>query len=130
MSAHARPVVGAPTAVAHALAHHAHAAHTGPLAASPGTAGSSPSPGALSGHLDAALLTGVWPAAPPRRPVRSPAGRAPARGAWRGLPLPVLAVGAPLVAALGRALPALGRTLPAFLLVDVPVGPAQRRRAA
>ncbi|OAR24000.1 peptidase [Streptomyces sp. ERV7] len=53
-------------------------------------------------------------------------GRAPARGAWRQLPLPVLALGIPALAALGWALPVLGVTLAAFLAVDVAVGLIRR----
>ncbi|MEU3049748.1 PepSY domain-containing protein [Streptomyces sp. NPDC006984] len=69
-----------------------------------------------------------------RRPVREDrtalAGRAPARGAWRGVPLPFLVVGVPAVAALGWALPVLGVTLAAFLAVDVAVGLVRRARGA
>jgi uncharacterized iron-regulated membrane protein len=69
-----------------------------------------------------------------RRPTRGdrPAllGKAPARGAWRGVPLPVLLVGVPLVAALAWALPVLGCTLLGFLLVDAAAGLLRRRRTA
>lgn len=68
-----------------------------------------------------------------RRPTRGDGtalvGRAPARGVWRRLPLPVLIVGVPAVAALGWALPVLGVTLAAFLVVDVTVGLIRRTRA-
>lgn len=69
-----------------------------------------------------------------RRPTRSdrtaPFGKAPARGAWRRLPLPVLIVGVPAVVALGWALPLLGVTLLGFVVVDVAVGLVRRRRTA
>lgn len=69
-----------------------------------------------------------------RRPTRgdrpAPVGKAPERGAWRRLPLPVLVLGVPAVAALGWALPVLGVTLAAFLVVDVLIGAARRLRTA
>ncbi|MFD3453894.1 PepSY-associated TM helix domain-containing protein [Streptomyces sp. NPDC058691] len=67
-----------------------------------------------------------------RRPVRddraAPLGKAPARGTWRQLPLPVLVLGIPAVAAFGWALPVLGVTLLGFLLVDLVVGLVRRSR--
>ncbi|MET7437189.1 PepSY-associated TM helix domain-containing protein [Streptomyces sp. NPDC004082] len=61
-----------------------------------------------------------------RRPVRADRtalfGKAPARGIWRTLPLPVLILGVPAVVALGWALPVLGITLLAFLVLDVVTG--------
>ncbi|MEV6395422.1 PepSY domain-containing protein [Streptomyces sp. NPDC051907] len=69
-----------------------------------------------------------------RRPTRDDRtallGKAPARGTWRRLPLPVLILGVPAVAALGWALPVLGVTLLAFLVVDLAVGLARRFRTA
>ncbi|WNF25941.1 PepSY-associated TM helix domain-containing protein [Streptomyces sp. C11-1] len=69
-----------------------------------------------------------------RRPTRADrpalAGKAPERGAWRRLPLPVLILGIPAVAALGWALPVLGVTLAGFLVVDVVAGALRRRRSA
>ncbi|MGW5122298.1 PepSY-associated TM helix domain-containing protein [Streptomyces noursei] len=70
-----------------------------------------------------------WQRRPTRGDRRAPLGKAPARGVWRRLPLPVLFVGVPAVAALGWALPVLGVTLVAFLLVDVALGLVGRGRA-
>ncbi|MFE0116908.1 PepSY-associated TM helix domain-containing protein [[Kitasatospora] papulosa] len=56
-------------------------------------------------------------------------GKAPARGTWRGLPMPALLLGGPAVVALGWALPVLGVTLLAFLIVDAAVGAARRQRS-
>ncbi|MDQ7906100.1 PepSY domain-containing protein [Phytohabitans sp. ZYX-F-186] len=68
-----------------------------------------------------------------RRPTRADRaallGTPPARGAWRRTH-PAAAVAALLVAvAVGWALPMLGVTLAAFLLVDLILGAARRRRA-
>ncbi|MFF0290849.1 PepSY-associated TM helix domain-containing protein [Streptomyces sp. NPDC005262] len=61
-----------------------------------------------------------------RRPMRddrtAALGKAPARGTWRQLPLPVLIIGIPAVAALGWALPLLGLSLLAFLFYDIVIG--------
>ncbi|WP_108952592.1 PepSY-associated TM helix domain-containing protein [Streptomyces fragilis] len=70
-----------------------------------------------------------WQRRPTRDDGRAAFGRPPARGAWRSLPLPVLLVGAPAVAAVGWALPLLGVTLAAFLAVDLAVGAFRGRRA-
>jgi uncharacterized iron-regulated membrane protein len=71
-----------------------------------------------------------WQRRPTRDGRRSAAafGRPPARGAWRGLPLPVLLVGTPVVAAVGWALPVFGVTLSAFLVVDAAMGLIRGRR--
>ncbi|MBK3590006.1 PepSY domain-containing protein, partial [Streptomyces sp. MBT57] len=71
-----------------------------------------------------------WQRRPTRDDRRALAGRAPERGAWRRLPLPVLVLGIPAVIALGWALPLLGVTLAGFLVVDVVVGAVRRRRTA
>ncbi|WP_411083593.1 PepSY-associated TM helix domain-containing protein [Streptomyces sp. cmx-18-6] len=71
-----------------------------------------------------------WQRRPTRGDRAARVGRAPERGAWRRLPLPVLIVGVPAVVALGWALPVLGVTLAGFLVVDVVVGAVQRRRTA
>ncbi|WP_373300543.1 PepSY-associated TM helix domain-containing protein [Streptomyces chromofuscus] len=64
-----------------------------------------------------------------RRPTRTTRlGRAPARGAWRRVPLPLLLTGVPTVAAVGWALPVLGVTLLGFLVVDAAVGVIRRAR--
>jgi uncharacterized iron-regulated membrane protein len=58
-----------------------------------------------------------------RRPTRAgrarPVGTPPARGAWRQVPLSVLIVGVPVVAAVGWALPLLGISLAIFLVLDL-----------
>ncbi|MGW0932281.1 PepSY-associated TM helix domain-containing protein [Streptomyces sp. NPDC002644] len=70
-----------------------------------------------------------WQRRPTRDGDRAPVGRPPVRGAWRSVPLPVLVVGVPVVAAVGWAVPLLGVTLLAFLLVDAAVGVFRRRRS-
>ncbi|WP_327373682.1 PepSY domain-containing protein [Streptomyces sp. NBC_01216] len=70
-----------------------------------------------------------WQRRPTREDRSAPVGKAPARGTWRQLPLPVLVIGVPLVIALGWALPLLGVTLAAFLVADVAVALARRARA-
>ncbi|MFE3717469.1 PepSY-associated TM helix domain-containing protein [Streptomyces cyaneofuscatus] len=69
-----------------------------------------------------------WQRRPTRDDRRALVGRAPERGAWRRLPLPVLVLGIPAVIALGWALPVLGVTLAGFLVVDVVVGAVRRQR--
>ncbi|MDX2848696.1 PepSY domain-containing protein [Streptomyces sp. PA03-3a] len=71
-----------------------------------------------------------WQRRPTRDDRTAALGRAPARGTWRQVPLPVLIVGVPLAAALGWALPLLGVTLLAFLVVDVLIGLVRRGRRA
>ncbi|MEU8892577.1 PepSY domain-containing protein [Streptomyces sp. NPDC048442] len=71
-----------------------------------------------------------WQRRPTREDRKAALGKPPVRGAWRRLPLPVLVVGVPLVAALGWALPVLGVTLLGFLLADVMAGLVVRRRKA
>lgn len=71
-----------------------------------------------------------WQRRPNRDNRRTTVGRAPTRGTWRELPLPVLFLGIPAVAALGWALPVLGVTLLGFLVVDGLAGVVQRRRHA
>ncbi|MEU3448216.1 PepSY domain-containing protein [Streptomyces thermolilacinus] len=71
-----------------------------------------------------------WQRRPTREDRSARLGRAPARGAWRRLPLPVLVAGVPAVAALAWALPVFGCTLLVFLVVDVTVGIARHGRAA
>ncbi|MFI8520111.1 PepSY-associated TM helix domain-containing protein [Streptomyces sp. NPDC085481] len=71
-----------------------------------------------------------WQRRPTREDRSALLGKAPARGTWRRLPLPVLIIGVPAVIALGWALPLLGVTLAAFLAVDIAVGLARRARAA
>ncbi|KOV74122.1 peptidase [Streptomyces sp. AS58] len=71
-----------------------------------------------------------WQRRPTRADRRASFGKAPTRGAWRQLPLPVLILGIPAVIALGWALPVLGVTLLGFVLADVAVGLILRRRTA
>ncbi|MFI1658843.1 PepSY-associated TM helix domain-containing protein [Streptomyces sp. NPDC020472] len=71
-----------------------------------------------------------WQRRPTREGRAALTGRAPARGAWRRVPLPALLVGVPVVALLGWALPVLGCTLLAFLVVDVITGLVRRTRTA
>ncbi|MFD3492587.1 PepSY-associated TM helix domain-containing protein [Streptomyces sp. NPDC058690] len=70
-----------------------------------------------------------WQRRPMREDRAAVLGKAPARGTWRQLPLPVLIIGIPAVAALGWALPVLGITLIAFLILDVAAGLVRRGRA-
>ncbi|PWK65081.1 putative iron-regulated membrane protein [Streptomyces sp. CG 926] len=63
-----------------------------------------------------------WLRRPSREDRAAHFGKAPARGAWRGLPTPVILAGVPAVVVLGWALPVLGLTLAAFIVVDVSVG--------
>ncbi|WUD77435.1 PepSY domain-containing protein [Streptomyces sp. NBC_00510] len=71
-----------------------------------------------------------WQRRPTRGDRTAALGKAPARGTWRQLPLPVLIIGVPGVAALGWALPLLGITLLGFLVVDTAVGLVRRNRTA
>ncbi|WP_030211377.1 PepSY-associated TM helix domain-containing protein [Streptomyces bikiniensis] len=71
-----------------------------------------------------------WQRRPTREDRSGRLGKAPARGAWRQLPLPVLIIGVPAVVALGWALPLLGVTLAVFLVADVVVGLVRRARTA
>ncbi|MDX2923342.1 PepSY domain-containing protein [Streptomyces coelicolor] len=82
------------------------------------------------------LTTGIvlgyrmwWQRRPTRGDRRAPVGRAPARGTWRQLPWPALAVAAPLIIAVGWAFPLLGWSLLAFLVLDALLGLIHRRRA-
>ncbi|MEU7842735.1 PepSY domain-containing protein [Micromonospora sp. NPDC049114] len=69
-----------------------------------------------------------WQRRPTRADRRAFAGTPPARGGVRGLPLWVLLVGVPVIAAIGWALPLFGLTLLAFLVIDAVVGVVSRRR--
>jgi uncharacterized iron-regulated membrane protein len=71
-----------------------------------------------------------WQRRPTREDRSARLGRAPARGTWRRLPLPLLILGVPAVAALGWALPVFGCTLLAFLVVDAARGLVRRDRRA
>lgn len=59
-----------------------------------------------------------WQRRPTRADRRVWVGRAPARGTWRHLPWPALAVGVPLTLFIGWAFPLLGWSLLAFLVLD------------
>ncbi|MFI2714285.1 PepSY-associated TM helix domain-containing protein [Micromonospora sp. NPDC018662] len=67
-----------------------------------------------------------WQRRPTRADRRAPLGAPPDRGAWQRLPGWGIAVGVPLVFAVGWALPLLGVSLLAFLVVDLVLG-ARRR---
>ena len=69
-----------------------------------------------------------WQRRPTRVDRRSLAGTPPARGAWQQLPPWGVAVGVPLVLALGWVLPLFGIPLAAFLLIDVAAGAIRNRR--
>jgi uncharacterized iron-regulated membrane protein len=69
-----------------------------------------------------------WQRRPTRADRRALVGTPPARGAWLGLPAWQIAVGVPLVFALGWALPLFGIPLAAFLAADAALG--MRRRPA
>ena len=70
-----------------------------------------------------------WQRRPTRTDRRAPAGAAPARGAWLGLPAWAIAVGVPVVFAVGWALPLLGVPLAAFLVADFVTGAVRRGSA-
>ncbi|MFI1471092.1 PepSY-associated TM helix domain-containing protein [Streptomyces wuyuanensis] len=71
-----------------------------------------------------------WQRRPTRGDRRALVGRAPARGTWRHLPWPALAVAVPLVVAVGWAFPLLGWSLLAFLVLDGVLALIHRRRTA
>ncbi|TLQ47770.1 PepSY-associated TM helix domain-containing protein [Streptomyces marianii] len=71
-----------------------------------------------------------WQRRPTRADRRALVGRAPARGTWRHLPWPALAVTVPLVVAVGWAFPLLGWSLLAFLVLDGVLALVRRRRTA
>ncbi|MFF1337817.1 PepSY-associated TM helix domain-containing protein [Streptomyces sp. NPDC058290] len=70
-----------------------------------------------------------WQRRPTREDRKAVFGKAPARGTWRRLPLPVIVIGVPAVALLGWTLPVLGVTLACFIVVDVAMGLVRRGRA-
>ncbi|WP_435834940.1 PepSY-associated TM helix domain-containing protein [Streptomyces antibioticus] len=71
-----------------------------------------------------------WQRRPTRSDRRALMGTPPARGAWRGVPSGVLAVGIAAVAAVGWVIPLFGIPLAAFLAVDLVVGALRGRGAA
>ncbi|MEU3161127.1 PepSY-associated TM helix domain-containing protein [Streptomyces griseoincarnatus] len=71
-----------------------------------------------------------WQRRPTRSDRRALMGTPPARGAWRGVPSGVLAVGIVAVAAVGWVIPLFGIPLAAFLAVDLAVGALRGHRAA
>ena len=71
-----------------------------------------------------------WQRRPTRADRRAAFGTAPARGAWQQLPPWGIALGVPVVIALGWALPLFGLPLAAFLLVDVALGAWRGRPGA
>ncbi|WP_432076884.1 PepSY-associated TM helix domain-containing protein [Streptomyces wuyuanensis] len=71
-----------------------------------------------------------WQRRPTRGDRRAVVGRAPARGTWRHLSWPAVAVAVPLVVAVGWAFPLLGWSLLAFLVLDGVLALIHRRRTA
>ena len=71
-----------------------------------------------------------WQRRPTRDGRRAVVGAPPARGAWLGLPGWAVAVGVPVVFALGWALPLFGVPLAVFLLVDAIAGGLRARKVA
>ncbi|MGC4890553.1 PepSY-associated TM helix domain-containing protein [Micromonospora sp. DT227] len=71
-----------------------------------------------------------WQRRPTRHDRRAPLGTPPGRGAWQRLPAWGVAVGVPLVFAVGWVLPLLGVSLLAFLAVDLLLGARRRRDTA
>ncbi|MER7892248.1 PepSY-associated TM helix domain-containing protein [Micromonospora sp. NPDC094482] len=70
-----------------------------------------------------------WQRRPTRTDRRAPVGTAPVRGAWQRLPGWGIALGVPVVFAVGWALPLFGVTLLGFLALDLVVGAWTARRA-
>ncbi|MFF3849272.1 PepSY-associated TM helix domain-containing protein [Streptomyces sp. NPDC002328] len=82
--------------------------------------------------LSAGIVLGYrswWQRRPTRTDRRALAGRAPARGTWRRLPWPALAVVVPVTVFVGWAFPLLGWTLLGFLVLDLVLALVQRLRA-
>jgi uncharacterized iron-regulated membrane protein len=70
-----------------------------------------------------------WQRRPTRADRAAPLGAPPARGAWRQVHPAVLVVVIAVVAFVGWAMPLLGVTLAGFLVLDLVIGIARRRRA-
>nr|MDT0656724.1 PepSY domain-containing protein [Micromonospora sp. DSM 115978] len=86
---------------------------------------------ALAIGLITAIIWGYrmwWQRRPTRADRRALAGAPPARGAWRQVPIWGIVVGVPAVIALCFAMPLLGIPLLGFLIVDLVIGAARRRR--
>jgi uncharacterized iron-regulated membrane protein len=86
---------------------------------------------ALAAGLICVIVWGYrmwWQRRPTRAGRRALAGAPPARGAWQQLPPWGIAVGVPVVFALGWALPLFGIPLAAFLVADVAIGTIRGRR--
>ncbi|MGW4490802.1 PepSY-associated TM helix domain-containing protein [Streptomyces sp. NPDC004376] len=69
-----------------------------------------------------------WQRRPTRADRRALLGAPPARGAWRGMSSPALAVGIVAVAVVGWVIPLFGIPLAAFLVIDLIVGALRNRR--
>jgi uncharacterized iron-regulated membrane protein len=69
-----------------------------------------------------------WQRRPTRTDRRALVGAAPARGAWLGLPAWVIAVGVPVVFAIGWFMPLFGIPLVAFLVIDAVIGGIRQSR--
>jgi len=87
---------------------------------------------ALAAGITASVVQGyrMWWQRRPDRSTRRGVGRPAPRGAWRRLPLPVLAAVVVVTAAVGWAMPVLGVSLVAFLLVDALLGLRSRTARA
>ena len=87
---------------------------------------------ALAAGITASVVWGyrMWWQRRPDRSTRRGVGRPAPRGAWRRLPLPVLAAVVVVTAAVGWAMPVLGVSLVAFLVVDVLLGLRRSTAAA
>jgi uncharacterized iron-regulated membrane protein len=68
-----------------------------------------------------------WQRRPTRVDRHAIVGIPPARGGWMRLPAVAIAIGVPVVFAIGWALPMLGLSLVAFLAADLIVGAVRRR---
>jgi uncharacterized iron-regulated membrane protein len=69
-----------------------------------------------------------WQRRPTRADRRALLGVPPARGPWQRLPVWAVVVGVPAVFAVGWAIPLFGIPLAGFLVLDVIIGSARRRR--
>ena len=99
--------------------------------------------GQLFGPVNQVLLAGLalgllsiivwgyrmwWQRRPTRADRRALVGPLPARGSWRDVPRPLLALLVAAALAVGWAIPLLGITLAGFLLIDATLGAARRLR--
>ena len=69
-----------------------------------------------------------WQRRPTRADRKAPVGTAPARGAWIGLPAWAIAIGVPVVFAIGWFMPLFGIPLLAFIIIDAVTGRVHQAR--